>query len=202
MNPCSQIPAHTDWLTLLAIVVGPILAIAGQLWYQRRKERRDAKLGVFRVLMNLRNAQLSADFVKALNLIDLVFYKDKGVRERWSILWEFLNNKENFNLPRASEIIEKQRDLTAQLLSTMARELGFEFDITVLKNGAYRPQHHDDEQAEIAALRQGLVAALNNTGSLNVKVFAEPPAPVKQALQPATPHVLPRIGYPPSNSNP
>lgn len=186
MNPCSPIQPHTDWPTLLAIVVGPVLAIAGQLWYQRRKDRRDAKANVFRVLMSLRNAQLSAEFVTALNLIDLVFYKNEAVRERWSKLWEFLNDKENFSLPRPSDVIEKQRDLTAQLLSTMARELGFEFDHTVLKNGAYRPQYHDDEQAEFAALRQGLIAALNNKGNLTVKVAENPP--VQQ--------VIPRVGYP------
>jgi hypothetical protein len=182
MNPCPPILPHTDWLTLLAIVVGPAMAIAGQLWYQKRKERRDAKVGVFRVLMSLRNAQLSADFVTALNLIDLVFYKDEAVRERWSKLWEFLDNKENFNLPRSSEMLEKQRDLTAQLLSTMASQLGFEFDHTVLKNGAYRPQYHDDEQAEFAALRQGFVKALNDNGSLNVRVVADPP--VHQVVPP------------------
>jgi hypothetical protein len=195
MNPCPQIAPHTDWLTLLAIVVGPILAIAGQLWYQRRKELRDAKVGVFRVLMSFRNAQLSPDFVKALNLIDLVFYKDEAVRERWRKLWEFLNNKDNFSVPRSSESIEKQRDLTAQLLSTMARELGFEFDHTALKDGAYRPQHHDDEQAEFAALRQGLIAALNDKGSLNVKVIPNPP--LHQVVPPLTPAVLPRIDHPP-----
>src|ERR1700722_12817213 len=92
MNPCPQILPHTDWFTLIAIVVGPVIAIATQLWYQRRKERRDAKLSVFRVLMSLRNAQLSADFVTALNMIDLVFYESTAVRERWHTMWAFLDD--------------------------------------------------------------------------------------------------------------
>ena len=61
------------WLTIAAIVCGPILALWAQRWSERRREKRTRKLWLFRELMVTRTIRLSGRHVEALNLIDLEF---------------------------------------------------------------------------------------------------------------------------------
>ena len=69
-----------EWLTIAAIVLGPVLAVATQLWFQKRKVKRDSKLSVFNTLMGLRPQIVHVDFVKAFNMIDVVFYENRDIR--------------------------------------------------------------------------------------------------------------------------
>ena len=52
-----------EWLTIAAIVLGPVLAVATQLWFQARNTKRETKLWVFNTLMGLRANILTPDFV-------------------------------------------------------------------------------------------------------------------------------------------
>src|SRR5260370_36866604 len=75
-----------EWITIVAILAGPIFAVITQLTWQRWKEIRDQKRWIFNTLMSLRAMPLSPDYVKALNMIDVVFYKNGAVRKRWQTL--------------------------------------------------------------------------------------------------------------------
>ena len=65
-------PSWFDWITVLAIVVGPILALLAQRALDSlREEKRRQKL--YFTLMSTRAAWLSNEHVQALNSIDIVF---------------------------------------------------------------------------------------------------------------------------------
>ena len=70
-----------DVLNLLAIIIIPIVAVVVGQHLQNRAEIRKDKIHIFKVLMTSRIYGWTVDSVHALNLIDVVFAKDKDVRE-------------------------------------------------------------------------------------------------------------------------
>jgi hypothetical protein len=58
---------------VVAVLLGPILAIQAEKFLHSRRERRQRKLEVFRTLMANRAAGLSPAHVEALNRIDIEF---------------------------------------------------------------------------------------------------------------------------------
>ena len=62
-----------EWITILAIIAGPILAVQAQKIIEGVKERKERKIRLFHTLMETRAARLSGQHVSALNMIDLEF---------------------------------------------------------------------------------------------------------------------------------
>src|SRR6266496_2164632 len=75
-------------LTIIAILVGPIIAVGITLWWQNRKEKRDAKKILFvRLMAQRKTTPPTYDWVQALNLIDVVFADDRSVVDLWHELF-------------------------------------------------------------------------------------------------------------------
>lgn len=160
----------SDWIMIAAIVLGPILAVATQLVAQGKKEKRAQRLWVFSTLMSLRATQLAPDYVRALNYIDVVFYKNNQVRSRWNALLGHLNspayNDENFG----PATVERTRDLLSELLAEIAKDLGYKYDHTQIKNNAYYPRGLGNMEQQLAEIRTLTVALLRRDSSLRVTV--------------------------------
>src|SRR5580704_11566902 len=76
----------TDILTIVALIMGPVLAVQAQKVIDRAREGKNRRLWVFKTLMATRHATLSIDHVSALNRIDLEFVDNKKyhkVLEAW-----------------------------------------------------------------------------------------------------------------------
>ena len=59
------------WVTSVAIFLGPLVGVVATVWYQRRKERSDARQRLFMTLMADRKAPfVSCPVAGALNTID------------------------------------------------------------------------------------------------------------------------------------
>ena len=69
------------WITILAIILGPILAVQVQKYIENKKETRNKKMQIFKALMATRATPLYPAHVEALNMIDIEFYNDKNVVE-------------------------------------------------------------------------------------------------------------------------
>jgi hypothetical protein len=163
-----------EWLTIAAIVLGPVLAVATQLWFQARKSRRDSKLWVFNTLMGLRPQVVHVDFVKAFNMIDVVFYKNEDVRK---------GRKEFLNVVTAAQgralspaEIEKGNDILAEILSKMGKELGFEFDHTQIKNTGYLPQGFVNAQTSLGEILEHGAAWLQGKQKVSMEISPAAPA--------------------------
>jgi len=74
--------------TIVAIILGPILALAIQRKLDQDRETRVRKLRIFKTLMSFRATRLAPDFVQALNIIDVEFRADseRNVRDAWKEL--------------------------------------------------------------------------------------------------------------------
>src|SRR2546422_225122 len=66
------------WLTILAIILGPIVALALQRYSERRREKQQRQLTIFKELMATRAAKVSQRHVDALNAIEIEFASGKG----------------------------------------------------------------------------------------------------------------------------
>jgi Family of unknown function (DUF6680) len=118
-----ELPVTTsDWIVALngiAILLAPLVAlwIGGIL--QRRSDSYRAKLDIFGTLIGLRHQPLSSDLVRALNLIDVVFADDAGVREAWTKYLAALNDGSFNEGPGFAIREEKRRDLLLQIVRAL-----------------------------------------------------------------------------------
>ena len=167
--------SSTTWLgiiSVVAVIVSPLIALGLQRYAENRREKRQARLYVFRVLMARRATPLNHEYVQALNLIDVVFdsksKKEELVRTDWKVLLDHLEkNKEkpNFNDVRV--------ELTSTLLANMGKCLGYSFDPVYLKRAAYSPQGHGDVEAEQTLLRKQTLEVLGGQRRLPMAFFPD-----------------------------
>ena len=157
------------WLTIVAIIIGPVLAVQAQKWIERRREDRFRKLYLFRELMATRAARLSQRHVEALNLIDLEYpgdkAKDKSVHEAWRSYLDALGTP---NDPERQEIIfSKRNDAFTELMYQMAKRLDFPFDKVAIQRNVYSPIGHGKVEDDQELIRRGIVELLTGKRALS-----------------------------------
>jgi hypothetical protein len=172
-----------DGLMILAVLIGPIVAVQLTRYLDNKKEVRERKLQVFKTLMATRAYTISWDHVVALNRIDLEFdknsKKEKAVIEAWKEYLDLLGNKEI----SAEQWAIKRIDLLVELLHKMAQVLDYDFDKTHIKNSSYSPVAHGDIEEQQRALRKGLIELLDGKRAVPMFVTNLPtPAPVRETL--------------------
>lgn len=144
-----------DIINLVAIIVGPIAAVCITLWWQDRKEKRDAKLKLFVTLMaHRKSTPPSPDWVTALNLIDVAFAEHPRVVELWHALYQLFHNQTR---------TEAQDHKYLELLSEMAVVLGFRRLKQTDIDKFYSPQSHIDQMVAGTKLQAELLRVLEGT---------------------------------------
>ena len=170
----------SDGLMILAVLVGPIVAVQLTRYLDNNKEVRERKLQVFKTLMATRAYTISWDHVVALNRIDLEFdknnKKEKAVIEAWKEYLDLLGNKEMS--PEQWGV--KRLDLLVELLHTMAQVLDYDFDKTHIKNSSYSPVAHGTIEEEQRAIRKGLIEILDGKRVVPMFVTNIPQAPTQE----------------------
>lgn len=82
-----------DIINIIAITVGPLLAVLITLWWQERKENRDANRRLFLTLMaKRRTTPPTVEWVDALNVIDVVFADVPQAVQLWHEYYSSLVN--------------------------------------------------------------------------------------------------------------
>src|SRR5438105_12517209 len=80
-----------EWLTILAIIIGPLLAFEVQRRRDDRRERRQRKLEIYRKLMMTLKVPLAPSHVDAINSVHVEFYDDVKVLDAWRLYASHLN---------------------------------------------------------------------------------------------------------------
>lgn len=149
-----------DWLMILAVLLGPLIAVQLTRYLDNKKEIRERKLAVFKKLMATHAYTISWDHVEALNRIDLEFdkseTKEKAVIEAWKEYLDLLGNKQL----TPEQWAVKRLDLLVELLHKMAIVLDYDFDKTHIKNSSYSPMAHGELEEQLASIRKGLIEIL------------------------------------------
>jgi len=180
--------------TIIAIILGPIIAIQVQKIIERLTKKRDEKRRLFMTLLATRARQLSPEHVQALNMIHVVFsskkQKDQAVVEAWDLYRDHLSDRTEPPKPQADGTVseadkmkfdnllrewgEKSDELLCSMLRKMANSLGYHFPELLIKKGAYTPQWHGDlEQHQMTILR-GLAEVMLGLRSLPMKISEFP----------------------------
>jgi hypothetical protein len=68
-----------DWLTLAALILGPVFAVSVTLWIEGQRRRRDSRLIVLRQLIATRHLPGDPMYSTAINLIPVEFNSDERV---------------------------------------------------------------------------------------------------------------------------
>lgn len=180
--------------TIIAIILGPIIAIRVQKIIERVTQKRDEKRKVFMTLLTTRGRTLAPEHVQALNMIHLFFSgkhkKDQAVVEAWDLYRDHLFTRTEPPEPQANgEIseadkvdfqnrvhkwLEKADDLLCNLISKMAESLGYHFPDFWLKKGAYTPQVYGELEENQRTILKGLAEVLLGIRSFPMKVSEFP----------------------------
>ena len=147
--------------TIVAIILGPIVALWLQRISERRRDRRNRKLVIFKELMATRATRLSSRHVDALNAIEVEFSDgsrdDKRVLEAWRLYLDHLGDR-TMDIQRWRD---KGNDLLTDLLYKMSELLDYDFSKVTLKKNVYSPEAHGDLESDQYLLRKYVVEILD-----------------------------------------
>ena len=157
-----------EWLTIIAIITGPIAAVLITLWRDHRNEAKRRRAEIFAVLIRTRKERLSIEHVRALNLIQLEFHGRQPIIAAYTRYIDHLNKPPLSEKEQAS--FDKQaQDLFWDLLATIATDLNYKFDKRDLERFSYMPQAWGDSEGLQRSNMVLLSELLRGKRSLRVK---------------------------------
>ncbi len=175
-----QESSWTSFAIVFATFVGPIAAVQAQKWVELARERRRRKEWILHALMGFRAARLSAEFVHALNMIDLAFYGRRMFWKTWRSQGEerVLKAWGDYHAHLNSQVNEENQDEVARfnatvdervatLLDVVAKSLGYEFDRETLRSG-YNTRAQGVKENHEALIRAGLAAIVRGEASVPI----------------------------------
>jgi hypothetical protein len=124
----------SDWLTMIAIVVGPLSAVAITLWIEGRRRVRERRLYILRMLLTTRHMPADPQYNAAINLIPAEFDDRSKVMEAWRKYHE----KVNEHVDASHETDHQMRTTAAQsgMIFQIMRSVG----LTNLSEGDIQTQ--------------------------------------------------------------
>ena len=180
-----------DWLnvailvvTIVAIVVGPVVAVRLTLQSDEAREKLRRKYQTFHALMRTRRVALSADHVTALNVIQTEFHDDEKIVAAHTKYIEKLGELVTSETsPDAHKrIFEDRDDAFNEMMFEIGRHLGFSLDKRELSKYSYAPQGWVDIESQQNAIRQLALEMLQGKRPIPVSPFQ--PNPVADKFPP------------------
>ena len=166
-----------SWITIVAIVLGPILAIMASQYLDKAKADKQRKLDVFRTLMRTRSMPISHEHVGALNLVELEFRDCPCVVSSWKEYLAHLGEappsiEEKTQYDRT---VQTRNELLTTLIDEMAKVLGIKIAQLEILRGNYVPQGWADTEWEQQLARRSLIDVLHGRTPIQVRVHQTPP---------------------------
>lgn len=151
----------TKTMNIIAVVLGPIVAVIITLWYQSRKEKREAKIRLFLSLMAHRKSMPPTfERVNSLNLIDVVFANHPKVLQLWHEYYDLLHTQpSNF---------EQWEHKHIDMLSEMGQALGYKKLKQTEIEKFYTPVAHGTQAELNEKTQRELLRVLENSVSFGV----------------------------------
>jgi len=162
-------------VSILAMVVGPILAVVVTRCMDNHRAVNDRRMDVFRSLMKTRKARLTSEHVAALNLVEIEFYKCKEVTSALKDYFASLSQKAPDNEADVTKLYQQQDQLLAKLLHAMAKALKFpNLEQIDIMTGGYTPQYWADLEYQQHIIRWQLIDLLNGNRALPISPVVNP----------------------------
>ncbi len=156
----------SDGIMIVAVILGPILAVQVQKLIETSEEKRSRKLRIFKTLMTTRGTPISVPHVEALNMIDIEFGSrrlvEKDVITAWKVLLDhFSSGPQDQTDPQFQAKLDswsdREAEMHAALLHKMGKAVGYDFDEVHLKKAVYFPKGHGQAEAHNLFIRNSVV---------------------------------------------
>ena len=124
-----------EFITFLAILVGPVLAVLVQIRAEKRKQMRDQQSVTMRMLVSTRHMVSDPAYSTAINMIPIDFNRVQSVMEAHKAFVEAVNfvpSDEN-RQQHSEKIVTKQ----TKLIFAMTQHLGYNLPETDIQTTAY-----------------------------------------------------------------
>lgn len=170
--------------TIIAVVVGPVLAVAVTRYLDDKRADKARKYDIYRTLMRTRKLPIHADHVAALNLIEVEFIRYPKVLATWK---DYIANLGEDPPPIEQkdqyDAAFKRRDsLLARLISEVALALKIPVQQLDILAGNYVPKGWYDDEWEARFVRRSLLNVLSSRAPIVVHLQQPqgpyPPAPL------------------------
>lgn len=142
--------------TIIAILVGPVIAVLITRWTDRRRAQKERQWAVFRSLMQHRRSPMNAEHVGALNLVEVEFANVSGVVKAWKNLLASFETVVSGPLTQEQDqqLADERKKLLALLLDAIAKHLGIKVEQLDIFSGGYSPQGWALQELEQNAIRR------------------------------------------------
>ena len=160
-----------ETVTIIALLAGPVVAILTQLGFQYFNKIRDQKLWVYAQLISNRATWASVDFVRSMNVVDVVFYKNAAIREKRTKLMAHIRKTTGKDGVLQPVDWDTARDIFAEMMDLMGKELGYEFEHTEIKDSAYYPVAHEKMDRLAIELREKAMDVLEARRAIPVVAY-------------------------------
>jgi len=167
----------SDWATIIAVFLGPIVAIQIQKYIEVVKDAKERRLRVFKDLMATRASTLAYQHVVALNQVGLEFQGNKfsKVVNAWKTYLDHLGSFPNDEEDAMAKVwVEKKNDLLSDLLYEMGSSLGFYFDKVHIKKAGYIPKAYSEQEDENRFIRKSLVEIFSDKKCIPLNIVSLP----------------------------
>ena len=124
-----------EWLTLIGIVVGPIVAVLLTLRIAGRRRVHDQRVQVLKTLLTTRHLPGDPAYSVAINMIPVEFNNSPKVIAKWHSYMEAVNVRPSTdNLEQHFRVTSTRQ---TKLIFEVMRELGFQLAETDIQTTAY-----------------------------------------------------------------
>lgn len=160
------------WVSILAILLSPVIAVLVTVSLQGRKEKRNQKLWIFNTLIATRHTPIVDENVRALNMIDVVFHDSARVRQLWHEYFDMLCN-EGLNNPNGWGQRQKKN---LELITEMAKVVGYGAAITHLDvDRVYYPVGLGEQSQKAQEIAVELLRVLKASGGVRFVESSDAP---------------------------
>lgn len=161
------------WAVMFATVSGPLTAVLITIWLQRRAQKYDRRLDVFRAMMRSRRAMITPEWVGALNLVQVEFSDERDVMDAFTRLLDRYSDPAFQGTDAQRQTANDNIDVAAaELLQKMATVLGINLRGADLRR-AYLPQGWNSDDQELRRLRFGVFQLLSGQRAIKVEVVQD-----------------------------
>ena len=124
-----------EWLTLIGIIIGPIVAVGISLWIDGKRKGRDQKLIILRILLTTRHLVGDPNYSAAINLIPIEFSGNNAILTAYR---EFIEAARFQPAPgNEDRVAQNTSAKQTRLIFEVARSMGFKIAETDLQTTAY-----------------------------------------------------------------
>lgn len=169
------------WLTIAAIILGPVLAFGIQHWRDQLREERNRKRKVFHQLLLTLKVPMAPVHVDAINSVPLEFYSHQETIRAWRLYTSHLNNR-NMLKNNLQGWVDRKFELLIDLVYEMGKILRFDhIDKATLRDNLYVPQGYEDREEQFRQMREATLQVLR--GEHPVPVTMVGPVEVREPLR-------------------